>query len=466
MRSWTTAENVKFDDVVAAFATDGESQLKGFVLMPTKEELRNPWVACLFLKNQPAMPQLPPPKSSVPRQSTDTNSEWRKFQTEIRRQVASLNKKLEGLKREQKQSNKLLRRVLQMLSANIVEKGEGKAEKSPPDRAQREINDEMAKFDAMKTTSPDIGSVADIGVQAAMKFLTADKVVVSTADAEIGMKQEEFVPAKEVAEGGMIPEEEGIGDPVIQTQDEKVEIPKKKRARLLRLGQRPAKRVTDVGSSFTSLTQQPNAFLPGLADEPPEETLEEFREWLRKGLLKRPPPGKRPPRYGTKYETFDKPHDLEFMMQMDVAFYYLRKKIRQNPDLEKWKVTTVDTFFNAKHWALVKLELTDWTIEVYDSMHHEERLSLFEFKPRDPPGTYTIPVTIMNDIPRQGNGGDCGIYTIKNVECLIEGRDVRYWVVQERMQMFREWMACYLWIHARRKLEGHYKSDEDVDMDF
>ncbi|GMN68129.1 hypothetical protein TIFTF001_037203 [Ficus carica] len=543
MRSWTTVKNVKFDDVVAAFATDGESQL------------RNPWVARLFLKNQPAMPQLPPPKSSVPRQSTDTNSEWWEFQTEIRGQVASLNKKLEGLKREQKRSNKLLRRVLQMLFANIVEKGEGKAEKSSlPDRAQREINDEMAEFDAMKTTSPDIGSVADIGVQAAMEFQTADKVVVSTADAKNDMKQEEFVPANEVDEEGMIPEEEGIGDPVIQTQDEKVEveiiqqqdfkkvaesgndesgdtIPKKKRARLSRLGQRPAKRVTDVGPSSTSLTQQPNALPPGLADEPPEETLEEFRKWLRKGLLKRPPPSKQPPRYGTKHETFDKPHDLGFMAvdnktwynefttssiwlwdeQMDAAFYYLRKKIRQNPDLEKQKVTTVDTFFHCevqsglswfevntllmpihfsdlKHWALVKLELTDWTIEVYDSMHHEgphnskvragmealsnfipllaERLSLFEFKPRDPPGTYPIPVTIMNDISRQGNGGDCEIFTIKNAECLIEKWDVRYWVVQERMQMFREWMACYLWIHARRKLEGHYKSDEDVDMDF
>ena len=168
------------------------------------------------------------------------------------------------------------------------------------------------------------------------------------------------------------------------------------------------------------------------------------------------------------------------MQQIDVAFYYLRKKIRQNPDLEQRKVTTVDTYFSAKvrglwsvyksapdkfdwescdsllrlmlgvrpqsgsswfevntllmpihfadlkHWALVKLELTNWTIEVYDSMQHvgphnskveggmealskfipllAKRLSLFEFKPREPPGTYPIPVTIMKDIPRQGNG--------------------------------------------------------------
>ena len=78
-----------------------------------------------------------------------------------------------------------------------------------------------------------------------------------------------------------------------------------------------------------------------------------------------------------------------------------------------------------KHWALVKLDLTNWTIEVYDSLQHEgphnfkvregvecmskfipllaERLSLFKFKPRKPLGIYPIPVTIMKDIPQQAN---------------------------------------------------------------
>lgn len=169
-----------------------------------------------------------------------------------------------------------------------------------------------------------------------------------------------------------------------------------------------------------------------------------------------------------------------FVQHIDVAFYYLRKKISQYPELEQRKVTTVDTFFPAKvrslwtvyqaapdkfdwascdsvfrimlgvrvqsgaswfhvntvlmpihfndlkHWALVKLDLTNWTIEVYDSLQHEgphnskvragmeglskfipliaEKNSLFEFKPRVPPGNYPIPVTIMKDIPKQANG--------------------------------------------------------------
>ena len=72
---------------------------------------------------------------------------------------------------------------------------------------------------------------------------------------------------------------------------------------------------------------------------------------------------------------------------------------------------------NLKHWVLAKLNLLNWTIEVYDSLYHEgphnykvqealeymskfipilaDRIGLFEFKPRDPPGTYLIPVTIM-----------------------------------------------------------------------
>ena len=66
-----------------------------------------------------------------------------------------------------------------MLSTNISEKGECKVEEAPPDSGRHEIRVERAELDAMKTTSPDIGPVADIGVQAAVEFLTADKVIVS-----------------------------------------------------------------------------------------------------------------------------------------------------------------------------------------------------------------------------------------------------------------------------------------------
>ncbi|GMN31349.1 hypothetical protein TIFTF001_050734 [Ficus carica] len=76
MLSWITADNVKFDDVMSAFTAVGENQC--FVIMPTEEELKDPWVAQLYLKNPKVVPQLPP-KTSVPRPSSDTNSEWREF---------------------------------------------------------------------------------------------------------------------------------------------------------------------------------------------------------------------------------------------------------------------------------------------------------------------------------------------------------------------------------------------------
>ncbi|GMN22436.1 hypothetical protein TIFTF001_040255 [Ficus carica] len=491
MTSWTTVENVKFNDVVAAFTTLGEDEHYDFILLPTEEELNNPWIARLFSKSPTATALLPPPKSSVTQPSTDTKSEWREFQTEIRGQVATLNKKLEDLK---KQSNKLLRRLIKLLSANKSEKGEGKAEPAPPVSSGHEINAERDELDAMKTTSPNIGSVADIGVQAAMEFLTTDKVIVSHQDAENDRNQAEFVPTEQVDEGERILEGEGEG---IETKDEKVEeqlvskvaelgndessdvvetsgdvIPKNKRARLSRLGQRPARPMIDVGSPSMAPPKQLNTLPRSLDDEPPKETLKEFREWIKKGLLKKLPPGKRPPRYGAKYESLDKYHDLGIMKvdnktwyyelatlpvwlwdeHIDVAFYYLRKKIRQFPD-RKAEGDNDGHIFQCEGSCLALM------YKVHKGPHNSkvrgsvdalskfipllaERLSLFEFKPREPPGTYPIPVTIMADVPRQGNGGDCGIFTIKNAECLIEGRDV--------------------W----RKLEGDYKSDEEVDTDY
>ncbi|GMN69087.1 hypothetical protein TIFTF001_038138 [Ficus carica] len=81
MLLWITVDNVKFDDVMSAFTAVGENQC--FVIMPTEEELKDPWVAQLYSKNPKVVPQLPP-KTYVPRPSSDTNSKWREFQKEIR----------------------------------------------------------------------------------------------------------------------------------------------------------------------------------------------------------------------------------------------------------------------------------------------------------------------------------------------------------------------------------------------
>ncbi|GMN60031.1 hypothetical protein TIFTF001_029125 [Ficus carica] len=638
MLSWTTADNVRFDDVMSAFTEVDEKQNsydqvvitvmtlvytsghnsydqvpKGFVMMPTEEELKDPWVARLYLKNPSVVPKLPP-KTPAPPTSSDTNSEWREFQKEIRgevvsikKEVVSIKKDLASLKKGQTKSNKLMRRVIKMLAANVSEKGQGKgqgdAHTSFHFSSSPETKVQTPESDALKSTPPhigtasqydvildsDLGPVADMGVQAAMEFLTANKVIVSREDVKADNNKENITASLEESEGEVkeksdpsVGKEEMMPDPenlsgldkdgkenkkreldVKQPEEPASEesigdmIPKKKRVRLSRLGQRPSSSMPHAGSPSKAPNTLIHALPPGLADEPPKEILEEFRAWFPKGLLKKILTGKRPPRYSKTHDTLDKPHDLGCMQvekktwyyelatsavwlwdeHIDVAFYYLRNKIRQFPELNQRKVTTVDTVFTSKvrslwtvyqsapdkfdwgccdsifmimlgvrvqngtswwdvntvlmpihfdrlkHWALVKLDLTNWTIEVYDSLEHEgphnskvlegmeglsnfiplvaEQNSLFEFKRRDPPGNYPIPVTIMKDIPKQANGGDCGMFTIKYAECLIEGRDVRYWVIDARMKLFREWMACYLWAHAKRKLEQAYKSDED-----
>ncbi|GMN35616.1 hypothetical protein TIFTF001_045036 [Ficus carica] len=542
MLSWTTTDNVKFDDVMSAFTEVGEKQPKDFVMMPTEEELEDPWVARLYLKNPSVVPKLPP-KTPAPPTSSDTNSEWREFQKEIRGEVVSIKKEGQG-------------------------KGQGEAHTSFHFSSSPETKVQMPESDALKTTPPTLAPARNMISYWTLPWVplriwvfkqpwsSLPPTSLEESEGEVKEKSDPSVGKEE-----MMPDPENLSGldkddkenkkrelDVQQLEEPASEeiigdmIPKKKRVRLSRLGQRPSSSMPHDGSPSKAPNTLIHALPPGLADEPPKEILEEFRAWFPKGLLKKTLTGKRPPRYSKTHDTLDKPHDLGCMQQIDVAFYYLRNKIRQFPELNQRKVTTVDAVFTLKvrslwtvyqsapdkfnwaccdsifmimlgvrvqsgaswwdvntvlmpihfeclkHWALVKLDLTNWTIEVYDSLEHEgphnskvregmeglskfiplvaEKNSLFEFKRRDPPGNYPIPVTIIKDIPKQANGGDCGMFTIKYAECLIEGRDVRYWVIDARMKLFREWMACYLWAHAKRKLEQSYKSDEDDETDY
>ena len=143
-------------------------------MMPTEEELKDPWLAQLFLKNPKGVPQLLP-KPSVPRPSAVPTAEWQEFKEEIRAQVNSINKSIRVLQRDQKKSNILLRRVINMLKDNVHQQGHGKAQPGTP--STQPINVPTNASDDMKTPSDDIEATADLGVQAAMEFLTGDKVV-------------------------------------------------------------------------------------------------------------------------------------------------------------------------------------------------------------------------------------------------------------------------------------------------
>ncbi|GMN23406.1 hypothetical protein TIFTF001_050280 [Ficus carica] len=147
-------------------------------MMPTEDELKDPWVARLYLKNPSVVPNLPP-KTSAPRLSFDTNFEWWEFQKEIRGEVVSIKKRLVALEKGQKKSNKLMRTVIKMLAANISEKGQRKAHATFHVNSSQKTKVHTAESDALKTTSPhigtgsqdtmifdsDIGAAADMGVQ-------------------------------------------------------------------------------------------------------------------------------------------------------------------------------------------------------------------------------------------------------------------------------------------------------------
>ncbi|GMN60739.1 hypothetical protein TIFTF001_029838 [Ficus carica] len=307
MLSWITADNIKFDDVMWAFTAVGKNQViylfmttpvyattrlghscndripstvtmpKCFVIMPTEKELKDPWVAQLYLKNPKGVPQLLP-KPYVPQPSSGTNSEWQEFKKEIRGQ------------------------------------GEGKAQ---PETlvTSRQTNDVLI--------DSDIGAAADIGVQVAMEFLTADKAIVShqfvkeesikekleeTLEGNVGEGMVQSDPFDEIKEESMPhlekekkredKDDKNIisGHDVVQPEGPAKEdstsdvVPKKKRARLSRLGQRPTGSRTEVGSSAHAPSKIIGALSPGLEDEPPADTLKEFREYINKGVLKRTPP--------------------------------------------------------------------------------------------------------------------------------------------------------------------------------
>ncbi|GMN66379.1 hypothetical protein TIFTF001_035442 [Ficus carica] len=101
--------------------------------------------------------------------------------------------------------------------------------------------------------------------------------------------------------------------------------------------------MTDVVSPSKPPSKLLYALPPGLTDEPLKDVLEEFRKWFKKGILKRTP--------------------SRIMLG-----------VRVQSGASWFDVNTVlmpIQLGDLNHWALVKLELTNWTIKVYDSLQYE-----------------------------------------------------------------------------------------------
>ncbi|GMN47611.1 hypothetical protein TIFTF001_016788 [Ficus carica] len=284
-------------------------------------------------------------KTPVMQPSTKTNSEWLKFQKEIRGKVDSMNKKLDELKKGQKKSRKLLRRVLKLLY-NLNDNVEGNPTTAYHVSYKHVSNVQKDDSDAMKIDSDDlqfgpqddgfldsdIGVVADNDVKAALDFLNADKVIVykdeEKEDEEEYEEKEEneddkqendegkeeekkLEAAKEIDEEKKDEEakgkEEETNDVEIAMEQDKEErkneevakeqindqIPKQKRSRFSRLRQKRSGPLVESGSTTHAPTKMVIFYaLPrGLSDEPPKKNLEQKWHAL----------------YIAKYETLDKP---------------------------------------------------------------------------------------------------------------------------------------------------------------
>ncbi|GMN54976.1 hypothetical protein TIFTF001_024097 [Ficus carica] len=321
--------------------------------MSTDKKMKEPCVAQLYSKKDPIIVPHAPRKTPVMQSSTVTNSDWLEFQKEMRGKVESMNKKLDELKKGQKKARKLLRRVLKLLY-NLNDNVDGNPITAYHVSYRHKRNVQNDDSDAMKTDSDDlqfspqddsfldsdIGDIADKDVKAAMDFLNADKVIVCSCW-KSKMNRKKMKKRED---------EDEKGD---EEKDDE--------------------------------------------DDEGENNEEKYKKYEEEG-----------------YEREAKENE---------------EKKYENDNLSLFEVNIVLIHMhldNVKHWVLTKLNLLNWTVEVYDFLTFEgphndnvreafeclskfipmlaEMMNLFEFKLRNPPGIYQIPVTIMQDIPRQENG--------------------------------------------------------------
>ncbi|GMN34893.1 hypothetical protein TIFTF001_048394 [Ficus carica] len=261
-------------------------------MMPTEEELKDPCVAQLYLKNPKVVPQLPH-KTPVTQPSIDTNPEWPEFQKEIRGQVDSMNKKLKDLKNGQKKSTKLLCIILKLLS-NMNDNVEGKPPTMYHVSSKHKMNVQTDDSDALKTDSndlssgsqddvlidSDIGVVADMCVKAAMEFFNANKVIVcSSHSCCVPLSHEDVEREKEMASVECDKGEKDESNFILTRFTFVIyESLSRRGLRLSRLSQQRSGPMIEVGSPSNASTKLNYTLPSDLLDEPPKEKLEEFME--------------------------------------------------------------------------------------------------------------------------------------------------------------------------------------------
>ncbi|GMN48336.1 hypothetical protein TIFTF001_017518 [Ficus carica] len=242
MLSWTSANNVKFDDIMSTLTVVGEKQPKCFVMMPTDEELKDPYVTQLHLKNPTVVPQ-PPRKTPVTQPSTETSSDSQN-DVFIDSDIGVV-------------ADKGVKAAMEFFNAD---KEEGDDEKEILEEKYKEYQEgeegeakenEEGKFENGK------------GKEEERKLDTS--------------KEKEEEKKDEEAKGE---EKERNNEEAANEQEESISdvISKQKRSILSRLGQQRSVPMVEIGSPAHAPTKVNNALPRGLSDEPPRKKLEEFKE--------------------------------------------------------------------------------------------------------------------------------------------------------------------------------------------
>ncbi|KAF4392547.1 hypothetical protein F8388_000674 [Cannabis sativa] len=207
-------------------------------------------------------------------------------------------------------------------------------------------------------------------------------------------------------------------------------------------------------------------------------------------------------------------------LHLDVVFYYLRKKIKQDDTLNQ-RITTTDCLFdqvmwnsynqflksgsnpskidfdNQKHWILVHFDIKERMLNVYNSMSgalnkkraldhvkaystmlpfYLEYLDVYSSRPdlNLDQGPYSVgkrePLnfTFIDGLPSQvllclDRNRDCGVFVIKFAEFFIRGKiDDIPANMSDLVAVYRDDIAVSLFIHAKKKQIGGYITDDEV----
>ncbi|POO01903.1 Ulp1 protease family, C-terminal catalytic domain containing protein [Trema orientale] len=174
-----------------------------------------------------------------------------------------------------------------------------------------------------------------------------------------------------------------------------------------------------------------------------------------------------------RYPQFKKDPE-KFLWDKEV---YIQKTLRGIEPRHSLPWVDVDTIFIPlnivrKHWVLLVLDLKRWTLCVYDSYraakHDKEAMlacrpiaemvpwilksvGFFGARKDIKEATSPLDVELVDGVPQQDNGGDCGMFMLKFIEFMMQNTSLNT-CTQDKMPFFRNMMATELYAYGKKRM--------------